>query len=495
LGQRQWDITPNDILQVAISSSKDRYKCMAQTDAFAGVEIPCWLGCKHGRSITAANPMRLAFQLACVDGFNTISMVGQVTCKSNREAMAVIIGGGLRNDVDEETQQGRSAVVADPWGAMDVREPVLAARKRQSPRRHRRGGLVEHIGEQFYFRKHTGVRAFVAGGGAVLFASIDPHIATVIPCRVFRGIMMHHPVDDHFARQMRAAGVQDPEACGQNLETQYKTGWFNMWPPTLGAGCLPPADEKVRSQGQTLDVHYKDLVTIDDVTIPQMGIPNNGLPWLHASRTPSENRRIRLARDMSREIEDLVTESRSRIVELVESFASTIEDYDVDNAIRADLRPEFFLELKGAFAACPHCRHRDGWITPIRQGQLVCVRSQCWTIVQWRNAEQHVTADVVAFRSSREIIRDAREVGARRAHAMERSRATRTYRNTTRREGKRASRWDFGRPTQDGSQLPYMVAWATGEADRYRAKPYGYPLGGPDNAWDVPQFTWENTDL
>jgi hypothetical protein len=112
-------------------------------------------------------------------------------------------------------------------------------------------------------------------------------------------------------------------------------------------------------------------------------------------------------------------ESRSRVEALVEFFAPTIKDYDVQNAIWINLDPEFFLELKCTFLACPRCRHRDGWITPIRQGQLVCARSQCWTIVPWRNAEQRLTQEVVAIQSSREIIRDAHDQGVRWAHATE----------------------------------------------------------------------------
>jgi hypothetical protein len=69
---------------------------------------------------------------------------------------------------------------------------------------------------------------------------------------------------------------------------------------------------------------------------------------------------------------------------------------------------------------------------------------------------------------------------------------TRTYRNVTRREGKYTNRWDYGRWSQDGSDLPYMVAWSTGGADRYRAKPYVHPPWEPDNASDEPQFTWED---
>jgi hypothetical protein len=125
--------------------------------------------------------------------------------------------------------------------------------------------------------------------------------------------MMHHPVDDHFAKQMRATGVQDPEEYGRNLETQYKIGLFDVWPPTLGNGCLPPADQEIQSQGRALNLHYKFLVAIDDVTTPQTGIACDENPWLRTSRTLSESRRNKFAKDMAEEIEHLQAEARNRL--------------------------------------------------------------------------------------------------------------------------------------------------------------------------------------
>jgi hypothetical protein len=138
---------------------------------------------------------------------------------------------GLRNDYDETgKQRGCAAIAAGPWGAPDKCENLYLQRERGNVH------IIiamdvwrEHLSKQFYYHKETGVRAFITGAGAVLFANVDPHIATVIPVRVLRGIVMNYPIGDHFAGQMRAAGVQDPEAYVQNLETQYKTRWINMF--------------------------------------------------------------------------------------------------------------------------------------------------------------------------------------------------------------------------------------------------------------------------
>jgi hypothetical protein len=349
------------------------------------------------------------------------------------------------------------------------------------------------LGEQFYYHTETGVRAFVTGVGAVLFTNVDPYIATVIPVTVIRRIVMRYPVDDRFARQTRAARVRDSETYGLDLETRCETGWCNMFFPTLGAECSPPADAQVRSQGEILNVNYQYLVSIGHIETPQMGVPNDQHPsWLHSSCTLPARRVTALVREYAREIEDLMVESWDRVEARVDSFAPAIENYDVRNAVRMDLIPKLFLGFKGTCVACPRCRHRDGWITLIRQGQLVCVRPQCWTIVLWRNAEQRVTPDVVAIQRSRENIRDAHDQGVRRAHAEDRSRKTRTYRPQDRPEGRHASRWDYGRFPKCGSDLPYMVAWATGESDRYWAKPYERPSWEPKNAWGAPPYTWED---
>jgi hypothetical protein len=110
--QRRHHNTIDDILQVVINSSKDRYRCVTQTNPCAGVRVPCWLGCKRGHSIKTVNPMRTALLLTFTDGFETIKMVGQVTHKTNDVAVAGILGKGLRNDAGDN--EGRSGVMCDP---------------------------------------------------------------------------------------------------------------------------------------------------------------------------------------------------------------------------------------------------------------------------------------------------------------------------------------------------------------------------------------------
>jgi hypothetical protein len=159
-------------------------------------------------------------------------MVGHVAHKSNDRAMVGIARNGLRNDYDAKgKQQGRTAIMADPWGATDKCENLYLQRERGDVRIIIAVGVWwEHLGIQIYYHKGAGVSAFIAGVGAVLCANVDAYIATVIPVRVFRGLMMHYPIDGHFSRRMSAAGVQDLEAYGQNLETQYKTeSWSRVF--------------------------------------------------------------------------------------------------------------------------------------------------------------------------------------------------------------------------------------------------------------------------
>jgi hypothetical protein len=169
-----------------------------------------------------------------------------------------------------------------------------------------------------------------------------------------------------------------------------------------------------------------------------------------------------------------------------------VEDYDLDHAIRNDIRPEFFLELEGTFEQCPYCTNTDGWITPTREGQLVCVQKQCWKLVPWRDKDGHAAMEVEAVQNAREAIEVAHEVTTQKMHAPEKSEKTRTWRNTTRRKGKHCQRWDWGRPSYDGSKVPYMVAWASAGADRNRAKPYTHPPWEPDDALDTHPYEWDD---
>jgi hypothetical protein len=178
----------------------------------------------------------------------------------------------------------------------------------------------------------TGVRAFTTGAGAVLFANVNPYIATVLPTRVLTAIWTHYPIDDHFSKKMRAS--------------QFKIGWCSIWSLTLAEKCLPPADERIEIWGQTLDVHYKYIPTIRDITKPQIGLINEVHPtWLHASCTLSDNAKSKLAETEKVEIGFGQAEARNCIFNHIEDKQG-VEDYDWNNAVRDDIKPELFLSLK-----------------------------------------------------------------------------------------------------------------------------------------------------
>jgi hypothetical protein len=48
-------------------------------NTFAGVEIPCWVAAKHGRSISSVKPMRVGLHLFETVEFNTLLLLGKVT--------------------------------------------------------------------------------------------------------------------------------------------------------------------------------------------------------------------------------------------------------------------------------------------------------------------------------------------------------------------------------------------------------------------------------
>jgi hypothetical protein len=128
---------------------------------------------------------------------------------------------------------------------------------------------------------------------------------------------MCYPSDDHFSKQMRASGGPDPDVYGANLETQFKTGWYNIWSRMLADNCLPPADERIEIRGQPLDIHYNYIPTIRDIPKPQIGLINDAhLPWLHTSITLSDAAKSSLA---ERELGFGQAEARNRIFQHIEN--------------------------------------------------------------------------------------------------------------------------------------------------------------------------------
>jgi hypothetical protein len=86
----------------------------------------------------------------------------------------------------------------------------------------------------FYDHSTCGVRLFVTDAGVLTFAK-------GIPVDMFGKVMMRYPVEDDFARTMRASWVQDPgdPSYGHDLSMEYKRGWFSVFSPSLAAESLP----------------------------------------------------------------------------------------------------------------------------------------------------------------------------------------------------------------------------------------------------------------
>jgi hypothetical protein len=133
-------------------------------------------------------------------------------------------------------------------------------------------------------------------------------------------------------------------------------------------------------------------------------------------------------------------------------------------------------------------------VTPIRQGQLVCVHVACWEIIRWRTVDEVEPAEVVAVVAAREVILEGHDDRVQRAHAHERSIATRDYRANARPVGRHQNRWDKRRQANDQTELVYAVAWASAGATRGLPKPYSIPPWEPYDPWDLPQYDW-NTFL
>jgi hypothetical protein len=139
--QQSYRVTTNDIMQVIVHSNKGRCRRMAQVNSHAGIKVPWWIGCQHGRSIKSVGPTRTSLVLADQGNFGTIGMVGQVTHKTNYAAMVGILAMGLRNDATGSW--GRASIMADPFGPNDSRKNLTIQREKgQCSRRRWHGGVV-----------------------------------------------------------------------------------------------------------------------------------------------------------------------------------------------------------------------------------------------------------------------------------------------------------------------------------------------------------------
>jgi hypothetical protein len=224
--------------------------------------------------------MRAGLQLTCAQGFDTIRLVGNVARKTNATAVKSIMQNGLRNDFNEKGErQGRTGVMADPWGHGDRRENLYMQCEKGNVR------VLMSItqwwnlfGTHYYDRPRCGVRVFVAGSGVLLFANVNPYIAAVLPIGVLAKVMMRYPVNDASARTMRASGVRDPDdpMCGSDRTMQAcRRGWFSIFSRPLADESLPPADAQIRIRGEQEDVCYQFVNTIGDIDTPQMGVEND----------------------------------------------------------------------------------------------------------------------------------------------------------------------------------------------------------------------------
>jgi hypothetical protein len=181
--QSTWHITETDVIVCARKSEMDRCRIMNQVGPFTGVKLPYWACAKHGRSIKSANPIRAALQLTNITDFNTLDLVGSVTHKTNDVAVKDILRTGLRNDYDKDGRlnEGRSSIMADPWGSVDQVKNAYYQRSSGNVR------VVLNVirwwsdfGYDGYDKFECGVEMCVTGAGAILFANVRPCISTAM---------------------------------------------------------------------------------------------------------------------------------------------------------------------------------------------------------------------------------------------------------------------------------------------------------------------------
>jgi hypothetical protein len=118
------------------------------------------------------------------------------------------------------------------------------------------------FGTHDYDDRGCGVRLYATVSGALLFANVDPYVATVISAEVLAKVMRRHPVDDSFARTMLDSGVQDsddPMYGSARTTPACRRDWFSVSRP-LADKSLPPADARFGPMARTKPIpeHHRE---------------------------------------------------------------------------------------------------------------------------------------------------------------------------------------------------------------------------------------------
>jgi hypothetical protein len=99
---------------------------------------------------------------------------------------------------------------------------------------------------------------FVSVGGAVLFANVNPYIATLLPLTVMSKIMMNHPMSTDFIRRIQRVQDQDDFAYGRNHNTtKLRAGCINIFSPELARNGMPPADTSTFVYGEYTSIECR----------------------------------------------------------------------------------------------------------------------------------------------------------------------------------------------------------------------------------------------
>jgi hypothetical protein len=193
---------------------------------------------------------------------NMFDYLGSVVHNANASAAKGILCVGLRNDfANEGVPGGRTAVMANPFGPED--ECVNKNCQRDT-------GEV-HVGIDIdwweWCGRHatdtTGVRAFVAGPGSIVFSNVNSGRPTIISARCFYKVMTRYNVTDLFARATR----DDPSGAGSSVPG-YSMNWYHIWQPELIDHCDPPLDHEVDG----VLCYYSLLPTLEEIPTPHMGL-------------------------------------------------------------------------------------------------------------------------------------------------------------------------------------------------------------------------------
>jgi hypothetical protein len=252
-------------------------------------------------------------------GFNTLEQVGNVTRKTNAVAVKGIMQSGLRSDFNQRgDQRGRTGVMANPFGNGDLCKNMCLQRGEGRVRILISMHLWWHM-FGIHEDRSCDVRVYAAGSGALLFANVNPYIATVISTDLFVKVLMHHAVNDSFTRTMRESGVQDSDdptygsACPMPA---YRRNWFSVFSRPLADASLPPADTHTQVEGEDETIHFQCLSITGNIHTPQMGIDSKNYPWkwLYSSDTASFADMANLVAKHPAEIAELMDEARARVV-------------------------------------------------------------------------------------------------------------------------------------------------------------------------------------